>query len=208
MSDPIFSYKTIATSSSGIFTEKRSKFISFAFPISSEEEAATHIEAIRKEYYDARHVCWAYVCGEKSRIERLNDDGEPSSTAGKPILGQIHSKELTNTLVVVIRYFGGVKLGTGGLIQAYKAAASEALEAAEVVEHELLTRYILMFDFEYINPVMMLLRNYEAITINSDTDVNGYIWTIDVYDRNVESFEEEASTLYKLKVKKKTEKDE
>lgn len=208
MGDLIFSYKTIAASSSGIFTEKRSKFISFAFPISSEEEAAMHIEAIRKEYYDARHVCWAYVCGEKSRVERLNDDGEPSSTAGKPILGQIHSKELTNTLVVVIRYFGGVKLGTGGLIQAYKAAALEALDAAEIVEHELLTRYVLEFDFDYINPVMMLLRNYGAITIDSDTDVNGYIWTVDVYDRDVERFEQETETLYKLSVKKKTEEDE
>ncbi|WP_439708954.1 IMPACT family protein [Porphyromonas cangingivalis] len=84
-----------------------------------------HIEAIRKEYYDARHVCWAYVCGEKSRVERLNDDGEPSSTAGKPILGQIHSKELTNTLVVVIRYFGGVKLGTGGSFRLIKRRHSK-----------------------------------------------------------------------------------
>lgn len=201
-SSPIFSYKTIVAPATGIFTEKRSKFIALAFPISSEEEAAKHIENIRKEYYDARHVCWAYVCGEKTRVERLNDDGEPSSTAGKPILGQIHSKELTNTLVAVVRYFGGVKLGTGGLIQAYKAAALEALEAAEIVEHELMTRYVLEFDFEYINPVMMLLRNHGAVTIDSDTDVNGYIWIIDVYDRETDRFEKEAATLYKLRLKK------
>ena len=95
-----------------------------------------------------------------------------------------------------------------GLIQAYKAAALEALDAAEIVEHELFTRYVLKFDFEYINPVMMLLRNYGAITIDSDTDINGYIWTVDIYDRDIERFEKEASALYKLKVKKKTEEDE
>lgn len=197
----MYSYKTIATSSSGLFTEKRSKFISLAIPIESEAEASTHIETIRKEYYDARHVCWAYVCGKRERIERLNDDGEPSSTAGKPILGQIHSRELTNVLVVVVRYFGGVKLGTGGLIKAYKAAAESALDLVDIVEYELLRRYVLTFDFEYINPVMMLLRNYNTTTISHDTDLKGYIWTVEIGEKDVQRFEEEANTLYKLKVK-------
>ncbi|MDO4695255.1 YigZ family protein [Porphyromonas sp.] len=208
MTVPVYSYKTILAPSSGSYTEKRSKFIAFAFPISTPEEAMMHIDSIRKEYYDARHVCWAYVCGRKIRVERLNDDGEPSSTAGKPILGQIHSRELTNTLVVVIRYFGGVKLGTGGLIQAYKAAAQEALSMAEIIEHDLMTRYILKFDFDLINPVMMLLRNHGAITVDSDTDVNGYLWTIDVLNRGATQFEIEAAMLYKLKVEKIEEEED
>ncbi len=194
------SYKTITAPSEGEYTEKRSKFLSFAFPVSSEEDARTILDEMRRKYYDARHVCWAYIIGKKERMERCNDDGEPSSTAGKPILGQILSHDLTDCLVIVVRYFGGVKLGTGGLIVAYKAAAASALESAEIIEHELTTRYTLTFGFDFINPVMILLRNTGAETVESGSDIDGYIWTVDVKDKDTEVFESQASTLYQLKV--------
>ncbi len=115
-------------------TEKRSKFLAFVVPVSGEEEAKTALEGFRKKYFDARHVCYAYVCGTDSALTRSSDDGEPSGTAGRPILNQILAHGLTDTLAVVVRYFGGVKLGTGPLAVAYKTAAAEALEAAPVKE--------------------------------------------------------------------------
>ena len=128
------SYKTIKALSEGYYTEKRSRFISYAIPVCTVEEVKAQVEKYRKQYYDARHVCWAYMLGPEHTVFRANDDGEPSSTAGKPILGQIRSNELTDILVVVIRYFGGIELGTSGLIVAYRTAAAEAIAAAEVEE--------------------------------------------------------------------------
>ena len=127
-------YKTIVAPAEGIYTEKRSKFIAMAFPVRTVDEIKVHLEACQKKYYDARHVCYAYMLGHERKDFRANDNGEPSGTAGKPILGQINSNELTDILIVVVRYFGGIKLGTSGLIQAYKAAAAEAIAAAEFVE--------------------------------------------------------------------------
>ena len=124
-------YKTIEQQGEAIYTEKRSKFLAFAIPVTTIEQVKEYIEVYQKKYYDARHVCYAYRLGERGENERSNDNGEPSGTAGKPILGQIHSQELTNVLVIVVRYFGGVKLGTSGLIVAYRAAAAEALEAVD-----------------------------------------------------------------------------
>ena len=127
-------YKTITNPSEGYYTEKRSRFISFAIPVRTVEEVKTEIARLRKEYYDARHVCWAYMLGADRKTYRANDDGEPSSTAGKPILGQINSNELTDVLIVVVRYFGGIELGTSGLIVAYRTAAAEAIAAAIIEE--------------------------------------------------------------------------
>lgn len=160
------------------------------------------VAELRKKYYDARHVCWAYVVGKRDREERANDDGEPSSTAGKPILGQIISHDLTDVVVAVARYFGGVKLGTGGLIVAYRTAADEAITAGEVEEHLLYTKYRLRFPFDLINPVMMLLRAEGAVTLGSDTDTEGYIWDVEVPDQDVERWEKAASELYQLTCKK------
>lgn len=128
------SYLTLAAGGEGRFTEKRSRFLSFARHVESEEEIKSHLEKLRKDYFDARHVCFAYVLGEAASVERAGDDGEPSGSAGRPILGQIRSRNLTDTLVAVVRYFGGVKLGTGGLFSAYKASAALALDDAEVEE--------------------------------------------------------------------------
>ena len=123
-------YRTLTTPGEAIYTEKRSKFLAFAHHITNEEEAKEILQTIRKRYYDARHICYAYVLGFEGEHTRSNDDGEPSGSAGKPILGQLRSAEITFTLVAVVRYFGGVKLGTGGLAVAYKTAAAEAISNA------------------------------------------------------------------------------
>ncbi|MCF0172581.1 MAG: YigZ family protein, partial [Bacteroidales bacterium] len=120
-------YKSIAAPSTGIYKDKGSKFMAFAYPVESEEEVKSLVSALRKKYFDARHHCWAYRIGRLGEKWRINDDGEPSSTAGKPILGQILSNQLSDTLIVVVRYFGGILLGTPGLIQAYKSAAADAI---------------------------------------------------------------------------------
>ena len=127
-------YHTVDASAEAVYTEKRSKFLAFVRPVTTEDDVKTALSAFQHEYYDARHVCYAYVLGPDGARFRANDNGEPSGTAGKPILGQIHSKGLTNVLVVVVRYFGGIKLGTSGLTAAYRTAAREALDAAPVVE--------------------------------------------------------------------------
>ena len=120
--------------SEGFYSEKRSKFLAFAFHVTTEEEIKEIVSEYRKKYYDARHVCWAYMLGAQRTEFRANDDGEPSSTAGKPILGQINKNELTDILIIVVRYYGGVNLGTSGLIVAYRTAAAEAIANAEVIK--------------------------------------------------------------------------
>lgn len=127
-------YKTILASSEGIYTEKRSKFIAAALPVRTVEEVKAYLETWQKKYYDARHICYAYMLGYERKDFRANDNGEPSGTAGKPILGQINSNELTDILLIVVRYFGGIKLGTSGLIVAYRTAAAEAIAAASIIE--------------------------------------------------------------------------
>ena len=128
------SYLTIKEQAEGQYSEKRSKFLAFAFPVSTVEEVKALLAEYQKKYYDARHVCYAYMLGPERTEFRANDNGEPSGTAGKPILGQINSNNLTNILILVVRYFGGIKLGTSGLIVAYRAAAAEAIAAATVIE--------------------------------------------------------------------------
>ena len=151
-------YKTIEEQGEGIYTEKRSKFLAFAIPVTSVDEVKAQVDAYQKKYYDARHVCYAYRLGERGDQERANDNGEPSGTAGKPILGQIDSRELTNILVVVVRYFGGIKLGTSGLIVAYKAAAAEALDATEHVEKTINGEILLKFSYPLLNDVLRIVK--------------------------------------------------
>jgi len=163
-------YKTIEGISDGLYKEKMSKFISFAIPVSSTEDAKEIIKQYQKEYYDARHVCWAYMIGTDRTEFNTNDNGEPSGTAGKPILGQINSFELTNILIVVIRYFGGIKLGTSGLIVAYRAAAADAITNGKIIEcHE---QAQLEFTFPYLsmNDVMKLIKETEVKVISQDFD--------------------------------------
>ena len=151
-------YKTIEEQGEGIYTEKRSKFLAFAIPVTTIEQVKEQVDAYQKKYYDARHVCYAYRLGERGEQERSNDNGEPSGTAGKPILGQIHSKELTNVLVIVVRYFGGVKLGTSGLIVAYRLAAAEALEAVPHIEKTINSEITLRFSYPLLNDVLRIVK--------------------------------------------------
>ena len=154
-------YKTLQDVSEGLFTEKRSKFVSIAYPAETEEQVKEYLEELRKKYYDARHICWAYHLGYDDVKFRANDDGEPSGTAGRPILGQIRSFELTNVFIAVIRYFGGIKLGTGGLIVAYKTAAADALEQADIVERTIDESITFTFEYPFMNDVMRIIKDME-----------------------------------------------
>lgn len=156
------------TPAEGFYSEKRSKFLAFAFHVTSEEEVKQYVAEFRKKYYDARHVCWAYMLGADRTDFRANDDGEPSSTAGKPILGQINKNELTDILIIVVRYYGGVNLGTSGLIVAYRTAAAEAIANAEIVSQ--FVEEEVVFDFPYImmNDVMKIIKDMSP-RINSQT---------------------------------------
>ncbi len=153
------SYKSISAPSKGLYKDKGSKFLSFAFPVESEDEAKVIISNIKKEYFDARHHCWAWRTGHLGDKWRFNDDGEPSSTAGKPIYGQILSNDLSDILIVVVRYFGGTLLGTSGLITAYKTAAAEAVANATIVEKVAAVRYSVSFDYSRMNDVMKCLKD-------------------------------------------------
>jgi uncharacterized YigZ family protein len=155
-------YKTIKSPSKGIFRDKGSKFIAFAYPAHDQESVKSIIESLRKQYHDARHHCYAYMIGYQRKVWRINDDGEPSGTAGKPILGQINSNGLTNILIVVIRYFGGTLLGVPGLINAYKTAAAEAIKNAEIIECTVKDYYEVTFPFESMNDVMKILKDESA----------------------------------------------
>ena len=163
-------YLTIQDKSEGIYTEKRSKFLAFAHPIETIDEIKDLITDYKKKYYDARHVCYAYMLGPERTDFRVNDDGEPSSTAGKPILGQINSRELTNILVVVIRYFGGVKLGTSGLIVAYREAATEALSAATVIEKTIEETVTFTFPYVMMNSVMRVVKELNPRIVEQKYD--------------------------------------
>ena len=155
-------YQTISSTSQGIYKEKGSKFIALAFPVSSEEDIKMQLAVLRKEYHDARHHCYAYCLGYDKSAWRVNDDGEPSGTGGKPIFGQIQSKDLTNILIVVIRYFGGIKLGIPGLINAYRTAAREALEQASIVTRTVEEIYEVRFEYILMNDVMKILKEEHA----------------------------------------------
>jgi len=155
-------YKTIIAPTEGIYKEKGSKFLSFAIPVSSADEVKEIVKNYRKEYYDSRHVCYAYMLGADRKEFRANDDGEPSGTAGRPILGQINSRELTNILVIVVRYFGGILLGTGGLVVAYKEATTDALDQAEVIEKTVDESISILFDYVLMNEVMRIIKDTNA----------------------------------------------
>jgi uncharacterized YigZ family protein len=157
----VLSFLTLAAPSEGIYKEAGSKFLAFAYPVNSEPEIKDRIEQLRMEYFDARHHCYAWMLGKEKNKQRAFDDGEPNHSAGDPILGQIKSKNLTNTLIVVVRYFGGVKLGVGGLIQAYKAAAEDALNQAVIIEREVTRSVNVHYPYESTTEVMRLVKEFE-----------------------------------------------
>jgi len=163
-------YQTIANKSEGYYTEKRSKFLAFAHPVSTVEEIKEILAAYRKKYYDARHVCYAYMLGAGRTEFRANDDGEPSSTAGKPILGQINSRELTDILIVVVRYYGGVNLGTSGLIVAYRTAAADAIDHAEIISRQVEEIVEYRFAYPLMNQVMRIVKEMNPRILDQQFD--------------------------------------
>jgi len=163
-------YKTIATTSEGYYTEKRSKFLAFAHHVETVDEVKELLVGYRKKYYDARHVCYAYMLGAGREEFRANDDGEPSSTAGKPILGQINSNELTDILIVVVRYYGGVNLGTSGLIVAYREAAADAIAHATVETRQVEEIVTYTFAYPQMNDVMRIVKEMNPRILSQSFD--------------------------------------
>ncbi len=166
-------YKTITQPSEEVlFKEKNSKFFGYAFSVQSEEEVKTILEQIKKQHYSARHWCYAYQIGTKTKTYRANDDGEPNNSAGMPIYGQIQSFDVTNILVVVVRYFGGVKLGVGGLVTAYKTAAQMALEQADIIEKTIDVYFLIHFDYKNMNKVMRVIKEKNIHIVNQKLELD------------------------------------
>jgi uncharacterized YigZ family protein len=172
MSEIIEKYKTIKSVSEGSYKEKGSKFIAFAYPVSKEEEIKDIQQDLRKNYYDARHHVFAWRLGADKKRYRSSDDGEPSNSSGPPVLGQIQSFDLTNILIVVIRYFGGTKLGVPGLINAYRTSAKDAIENNVIIEEIVKSNYILKFSYNEMNSVMKLIKDNNINQLNQNFDLN------------------------------------
>lgn len=195
------SYKTILHPSDEIlYKEKNSKFFGYAFPLTSEEEVKSLIEPLRKKHFNAVHFCYAYQIGAENFSFRANDDGEPSNSAGMPIYGQIQSFELTNILVVVVRYFGGTKLGVGGLISAYRTAAQLVLEAAIVVEKTINVHYLLSFDYKNINKVMRIIKEKNIEIIAQNMEMNCEI-EIAARKKNAEAVYNIFNSIFEIDIK-------
>jgi uncharacterized YigZ family protein len=188
------SFFTISQPTTGLFKDKGSKFLAFAHPVTDSEQIKSILETLRKEYFDARHHCYAWVLGADKTQSKAFDDGEPNHSAGDPIHGQIRSKNLTNVLVVVVRYFGGVKLGVGGLITAYKTAAAEALNQATIIEQFVVHRYIAEFDYPETSLVMSLIKEFDLALIKQDFKERCRI-TFDIRLKYKTSFIEKIKTL-------------
>ncbi len=193
-------YNTIDNAVENIlFKEKNSKFIGYAYPITSENEVKTHIENLKKEHFSARHWCYAYQIGTETFKFRANDDGEPSNSAGMPIYGQIQSFELTNVLIVVVRYFGGVKLGVGGLISAYKTTAQLTLEEATIVEKTINKHFKITFDYKNMNKVMRIIKEKNLEIVNQKMELNCEI-EIATRKKNAKQIVDIFSTLFEIEM--------
>ncbi len=195
-------YRTISKPSEEVlFKEKNSKFFGYAFPVTGEEEAKAHIEELKKKHHQARHWCYAWQTGkEEDDIHfRANDDGEPSNSAGMPIYGQIQSFDVTDVLIVVVRYFGGVKLGVGGLIQAYKTAAQMALENSRIVERTVNKRFTIKFDYPEMNIVMRIIKEHNLQLIKQDLGLDCTIY-ISVRKKDAEEIFEKFNSVYKVEI--------
>ena len=193
-------YKTIAAASEEVlYKEKNSKFFGYAFPVTTEEEIKEILERLRKEHFSARHWCYAYQIGTEKIQYRANDDGEPNNSAGMPIYGQIQSFEVTNVLVVVIRYFGGVKLGVGGLISAYKIAAQMALENSEIVERTIDKHFIISFGYANMNKVMRIIKEKNLQIVSQKMEMDCEI-EIATRKKNVQNVLDTFENLYEIKL--------
>lgn len=193
-------YKTIDFPSEEVLLkEKNSKFFGYAFPISSEEEVKEILDRLRKEHFSARHWCYAYQIGTEKIQYRANDDGEPNNSAGMPIYGQIQSFEVTNVLVVVVRYFGGVKLGVGGLISAYKTAAQMALENATIIEKTINKHFVISFGYAHMNKVMRIIKEKNLQIVSQKMEMDCEI-EISIRKKNAQNLLDTFENLYELKV--------
>ena len=193
-------YKTIAAASEEVlYKEKNSKFFGYAFPVTTEEEIKEILERLRKEHFSARHWCYAYQIGTEKIQYRANDDGEPNNSAGMPIYGQIQSFEVTNVLVVVVRYFGGVKLGVGGLISAYKITAQMALENSEIVERTINKHFIISFGYANMNKVMRIIKEKNLQIISQKMEMDCEI-EISIRKKNVQNLLDTFENLYEIKL--------
>lgn len=193
-------YKTIDSITEGTYKEKGSKFISEAIPVKNEDEVKLRLAELRKKYHDARHHCYAYRIGFDKSTYRINDDGEPSGTAGKPIYGQLLSKDLTFILVVVVRYFGGTKLGVSGLINAYRTATKEALEVAEIKTRTIQDVYELNYPYEVMNDVMKIMKDAQLKQLSNTFELNCRI-EFSVRKKDSNNIYEQFSKINKLAIK-------
>jgi uncharacterized YigZ family protein len=187
-------FLTLAKSSSGIYKEKGSKFLYFACPVESEEQIKAELLGLRKTYFDASHHCYAWVLGAKGLHFRANDDGEPNHSAGDPILGQIRSHQLTHVLIVVVRYFGGTKLGVSGLIQAYKKSAALAIAESEIVEKQVMRQLQIEFTYEQMNEVMKIIKSEDLEISNQELNLNCNL-TLAVRESRMERIKERLNEL-------------
>jgi uncharacterized YigZ family protein len=192
-----YSFLTIKCIGKGIYKEKGSNFFAFAYPVSSEPEIKERIASLKSEYFDARHHCFAWILGPEKKQFRAFDDGEPNHSAGDPILGQIRSRNLTNVLVVVVRYFGGTKLGVGGLIAAYKSAAEDALNNSPIVEREVTERITLSYDYSITAEVMKIVKDFDMAIVAQDFRQQCDL-IADIPLKNKERFEEKMKLLNDL----------
>ena len=196
-------YKTIALPTDEIlYKEKNSKFFGYAFPVENEDEIKLILEQIKKQHHSARHWCYAFQIGTSKLYHRTNDDGEPSNSAGAPIYGQIQSFDLTNILIIVVRYFGGVKLGVGGLITAYKESAKMALEEAEIVERTININYLIKFDYKNMNKVMRVIKEKNIDVVNQKLELDCEI-EISVRKKNAETIFDIFDSMYEISIKEK-----
>ncbi len=196
-------YRTITKPSEEIlFKDKNSKFFGYAFPITNEDEVKLYLENLKQQHQKAGHFCYAYQLGtdEKKLVYRINDDGEPNNSAGMPIYGQIQSFDVTNILIVVVRYFGGVKLGVGGLINAYKTGAQLALEASKIVKRTINIKFLISFDYKNMNKVMRVIKEKNLKVINQKLELDCQI-TISVRKKDAESIFNIFDTIYEVKIK-------
>ena len=192
-------YKTISKLSEGIYKEKGSKFLSFILPVNDVDEIKEILEQYRKKYFDARHVCYAYMLGEGRDTFRVNDDGEPSGTAGRPILGQINSFELTNVLIIVVRYFGGVLLGTGGLVTAYKEAASDAIKNGEIIEKTVELPLSIHFKYDLMSEVSRVVKEFNLNISNQKFETECDI-TFSIPKNNFELIKDRFENIYGVEI--------
>jgi len=196
-------YKTIASpSEETLFKEKNSKFFGYAFPVTTEDEVKNHLDILRKQHYGAVHYCYAFQIGTEKIQFRANDDGEPSNTAGAPIYGQIQSFGVTNILIVVVRYFGGIKLGVGGLISAYRTSAQMAIEASEIVEKTINIHFIITFYYKNMNKVMRIIKEKNLQIIYQKMELGCEI-EISIRKKNAEMIFDIFNNLYEIEIKLK-----